>query len=218
VKEQLRNLLVDENYEAIVELAGRKKRVLSFLTALTYDPDPLINWRAIEAIGLAAGRMADDDPEFVRIHLRRLLWLLNDESGGIGWHAPEAMGEIVRNRPDQFAEYILIIISLFDMEEEDVVKFRPGILWAIGRLGQVMPNAVKPAIPWIIPCLDNSDPQTRGMAVWCLGQLGAVEHLSPYEILLRDESLIDFYNDGQLVRKSVAQLVGEILTSEAPSG
>jgi hypothetical protein len=216
VKEQLHDLLVNENYESVVELAGRKKRVLSFLTALTYDSDPLINWRAVEAIGLAAGRIADDDPEFVRIHLRRLQWLLNDESGGIGWRAPEAMGEIIRNRPEQFAEFVSIVISLLDMEEEDVGKFRPGILWAIGRLGQVIPDVVKPAIPWIVPCLNNPDSQTRGMAVWCLGQLNAAKHLS-HNVLLKDESPVDVYLDGQLVRKSVSQLVHEALEAK-PAG
>ncbi len=58
MKQQLRHLLANQEYGAIVELAGRKKRTLSFLTALTYDPEPLIGWRAVEAIGLAAARIA----------------------------------------------------------------------------------------------------------------------------------------------------------------
>ncbi len=214
MKQQLRYLLANEEYGAIVELAGRKKRILSFLTALTYDPEPLIGWRAVEAIGLAAARIAGDNPEFVRIHLRRLLWLLNDESGGIGWRFPEAMGEIIRNRPQQFAEFVPLVISLFDMAAEDAVRFKPGILWAIGRLGQVMPAAVKTAKPKIIPCLDDLDPQTRGLAVWCLGQLGDVKRLSHHKALSKDESLVELYSHGQLTCKSVAQLVHEALESK----
>ncbi len=215
MKEKLRTLLVNEDYQAIVELAGRQRRVLSFLTALTYDMDPLISWRAVEAIGLTAGRISDDDPEYVRVHLRRFQWLLNDESGGIGWRAPEAMGEIVRNRPKRFAAFVPIVISLLDMEEEDVIRFRPGILWAIGRLGQVIPaEAVQSVIPWIIPCLDDPNPQTRGLAAWCLGQLDAAEHLSQRDTLLKDEDLVDFYTGGQLARKSVNQLVSEALEPE----
>ena len=84
MKDRLRDWLANQDYEAIAGLAGRKRRVLSFLTALTYDHDPLISWRAVEAMGLAAGRISDEDPEYVRVHLRRLMWLLNDESGGIG--------------------------------------------------------------------------------------------------------------------------------------
>jgi hypothetical protein len=215
-KEQLRFWLASQNWEAVVELAGRKKRVLSFLTALTYDPEPVINWRAVEAMGLAAGRIAEDDPEFVRNHLRRLLWLLSDESGGIGWHAPEMMGEIICNRPEQFGEFVPIIISLLDMEEEDAARFRPGTLWAIGRLGEVIPDRVKAAVAQIIPCLEDPNPQTRGLAAWCLGQLGAGEYLAGYDALLGDESPVDVYADGQLVRKSAGQLARDALESGRP--
>jgi hypothetical protein len=212
VKEQLREWLANRRYADIVELAGRKKRVLSFLTALTYDPDPLISWRAVEAMGLAAGRIASEDPEFVRNHLRRLAWLLNDESGGIGWRAPEMMGEIVRNRPEQFGEFVPIILALLDMEEEDAARFRPGTLWAIGRLGEVIPGRVKAATAQIIPCLEDPNPQTRGLAAWCLGELGAGAYLARHDVL-RDESPVDFYVDGQLVRQSVGQLARDALES-----
>ena len=216
MKEQLRRWLAGQRYWAIVELAGRKRRVLSFLTALTYDADPLISWRAVEALGLAASRIADDDPEFVRNHLRRLQWLLNDESGGIGWRAPEAMGEIIRRRPAHFADFVPIVISLLDMEEEDVGRFRPGILWAIGRLAQVMPDAVERAIPRVVSCLNDPNPQTRGLAVWCLGQLEALDRLTDHDVLLRDEGPVELYADGQLVRQSVAQLTRTVMGIPSP--
>jgi hypothetical protein len=210
-KDQLRNCLISQDYDTIVQMAGTTTRVLSFLTALSYDDDRLTSWRAIEAIGLAAARIADDDPEPVRVHLRRMQWLLNDESGGIGWRLPEAMGEIIHHRPRLFSEFVSIVITLFDLEEEDVAKFRPGILWAIGRMAQVMPEIDRElAMPWVIPCLDALDPQTRGMAVWCLGYLGSVEHLIARDALLQDEGPVELYVDGQLTYTSVATLVREL--------
>ncbi len=212
MKEKLRDLLVERNHEAIIELTGHKRRVLSFLTALTYDPDRLVSWRAVEAIGLAAAYIADeDDPEVVRVHLRRFQWLLNDESGGIGWRFPEAMGEVVHNRPRQFAEFVPIIISLFDMEQEDVGPFRPGILWAVGRLAQVIPGVMQRALRWVVPCLDDPSPQTRGMAVWCLQQMGAAEALASRPALREDDSPVELYLAGELVYKSVGQLTEEAL-------
>jgi hypothetical protein len=162
---------------------------------------------------LAAGRISDDDPEYVRRHLRRLMWLLNDESGGIGWHAPELMGEILHSRPERFPEFVPIIISILDMEEEDAIRFRAGTLWAIGRLGQIMPEAVQSAILWIIPCLEDPDPQTRGMAIWCLEQLGASQHLADHETLLEDKGPVDFFADGQLVSTHVGELARAALRS-----
>jgi hypothetical protein len=46
-------------------------------------------------MGEVMAHLADKDMESARVIMRRLMWSLNDESGGIGWGAPEAMGEIV---------------------------------------------------------------------------------------------------------------------------
>jgi hypothetical protein len=218
VKEQIRNSLITEDYVTITKLAERTNRVLSFLTALTYDEDPLVCWRAIEAIGLAAARIADRDPEVVRVHLRRMQWLLNDESGGIGWRLPEAMAEIIYNRPQCFAEFVPIVISLFDMEEEDAIRFRAGILWAVGRLAQVIPQSLDEALPWATSLLQDPDPRVRGMAVWCLGQLGATESLVEHQALLDDHSPVTLYSHGQLIQKTISNLAREAITIKANDG
>jgi len=218
VKAELRNLLVNQEFDEIVSLAGHSNRILSFLTALTYDEDPLVCWRAIEAIGLAAARIADRNPEPVRIHLRRMQWLLNDESGGIGWCLPEAMGEIIYHRPQCFAEFVPIVISLFDMEEEDAIRFRAGILWAMGRLAQVIPQSLDDALAWITPLLQDPDPQVRGMAVWCLGQLGATENLVEHRPLFSDNCLVTLYSQRQLIHKKIGKLAQEAITITSDSG
>ncbi len=81
-------------------------------TSLTFVPNPLIGWCAVEAMGMGANRIAENDPDYLREHLRRRYWLLSEESGGICWRAPEAMAEIVRHRPVLFADYIPIVVLL----------------------------------------------------------------------------------------------------------
>jgi hypothetical protein len=207
VKKHLRELLDTERIEEIADIAGRQRRVLGSLVSLTFDPDPLIVWRAVEAMGAAAARIADDDPEYVREHLRRLRWLISDESGGICWHAPEAMAEIIRRRPRLFSDHIPIVVYLLRvMEEEDLVRFRAGILWAIGRLGDLAASEVEAVLPSIAACLDDSDPQVRGMAVWCLAQSRRTELLQTRSDLLSDEGTVALYLDGHLLRRSVAEL------------
>jgi hypothetical protein len=207
VKKHLRELLDTERIEEIADIAGRQRRVLGSLVSLTFDPDPLIVWRAVEAMGAAAARIADDDPEYVREHLRRLRWLISDESGGICWHAPEAMAEIIRRRPRLFSDHIPIVVYLLRvMEEEDLVRFRAGILWAIGRLGDLAASEVEAVLPSIAACLDDSDPQVRGMAVWCLAQSRRTEILKTRSDLLSDEGTVALYLDGHLLRRSVAEL------------
>ena len=46
-------------------------------------------------MGAVVAHLAEKDMESARVVMRRLMCSLNDESGGIGWGAPEAMGEII---------------------------------------------------------------------------------------------------------------------------
>lgn len=167
MKARLRGLLEAGDNAGLVALASRNRRVLSYLTALTYDGNQLVADRAVEMLGLAAGALSDTDAEFVRGHLRRLFWLLNDESGGIGWRAAEAIGEIIRSRPERFAEFIPNLVSLLDMEAEDAARFRVSILRAIGRVAEVAPEALQGAVPLIRPLLDDPDAETRRLAQRC---------------------------------------------------
>jgi hypothetical protein len=165
---RLRALLAEADYPAIVALAGEHRRVLSLLTALTYDDDPSIADRAIEALGVAAGVISDADAEFVRGHLRRLFWLLNDESGGIGWRAPEAIGAIIRGRPERFAEFIPNLIWLLDMEAEDAGRFRASILRGIHRVAEVVDLSGRRDLAALLqPLLEDPDPEVRGLAAQC---------------------------------------------------
>jgi hypothetical protein len=213
-KETLRKLLENRRFEELAELAAGKRRALGALIALTYEPDPQLGWRAVEAMGLAADRIAGEDPEYVRNHLRRLYWLISEESGGQCWRAPEAMAEIVRRRPELFAEYGSIAACLIlEMAEEDLDRFRPGALWAIGRLGAVAGDHIEEVLPAVTAALDDADPQARGMAVWCLGQVGRADLVADRPNLLADEGPVDLYEGGLLKRTTVAELVRRVLGS-----
>lgn len=207
MKKRLRPLLEQQNFAEIADLAGRSRRVLSALVSLTFDPDPLIAWRAVEAMGTAAERIADDDPDCVRDHLRRLHWLLSEESGGICWRAPEAMAQIIHRRPALFGEYVPVVVSLIEeMADEDLDHFRCGILWAIARLGSGCHDVLEPFLPTIVACLEHAEPQVRGMAVWCLCRVGHGGLLATRPALLDDEGPVDLYRDRLLHRTSVSDL------------
>jgi hypothetical protein len=216
MKPKLRKLLDQGGFEEIAAMAIEKKRVLGSLVSLTFDPDPQIARRAVEAMGWAASAIARHDPEYVRNHLRRLNWLLSEESGAICPRAPEAMAEIVYHHPGLFAEFAPVIVSLLaSMAEEDLEHFRPGILWAIGRLGPLAAVHVQDVLETIVAALDDSNPQARGMACWCLAQTGQAQFLAHRPALLTDEGPLDLYEDGRLHRTSVANLVRRLL-SPAP--
>lgn len=208
MKQQLRDMLVARDLDAVAESAVRRRRALGVLISLTYDADPLIAWRAVEAMGVAAARVADDDPEAVRNILRRLHWLLLEESGGVGWYAPQMIAEIVQARPELFADDFASVVTtlLHSMAEEDLGHFRPGILWAIGRLAAAARDDVEHVLPDVEACLDHDDARVRGMAVWCLVQAGRRSTLATRARLLSDDELVAVYQEGQLVDKTVGDL------------
>lgn len=208
LKTTIRNLLVCRDLAQIAEMAVERRRVLPTLVALTYDADQEISCRAVEALGVAADRVTEDDPQSVREQLRRLHWLISEESGGICWRAPEAMAEIVRRRPREFGGYISIIVLLIrEMAEEDLQHFRPGTLRAIGRLSGVAGEHLPEVRPRIVAALDDPNPQSRGMAVWCLEQMGEFDLLAQRRDLLTDDGSIDVYEEGTLRNTTVGALV-----------
>lgn len=207
---QLVELLQAAQFADIVELAAHNKRLLSLLTAQSYQPDRLLSWRAVQAFGLASQRIATYDAEYVRNHLRRQFWLLSDESGGIGWRAPELIGETLRGCPGRFEEFVSPLIYLLDMEAEDASRFRPGALWAIGRIAPGRPGVIPLALPLVLPCLSDADPQARGMALWCVQQLGFRGLIPNLADLRTDFSLVEIYQDGHLRPITVAELANAL--------
>src|SRR5512141_1790827 len=95
LKSTIRSFLERNDLAAVVGLARTEHQVLSQLVRFAYDKETLIGRRAIEAIGRVARDRMEADYAVFREMVRKQLWSLSDESGGIGWAAPEIIGEIV---------------------------------------------------------------------------------------------------------------------------
>jgi len=223
MKPDLRDLVAHRRLDAVTEMAATSRRVLGRLVSLTYDADPAVAWAAVEAMGAAAAGIADGDPDFVRHHLRRLHWLLQEESGGICWYAPQAMAEIVARRPDLFADYVPIVVNLvLETAEEDLEHFRASMLWAVGRLGALAGDVAADIVPGAVEALGHRDPQVRGMAVWCLGRLGRTAELDAHPELQHDGGPCTLFQDGELRTLTVARIAqavregGTVPGGEAP--
>ncbi len=215
-KAALRGWLKAWEIEAIQAEACQQSRILSHLLALTYDSDVLVSWRAVEAYGLAAAQVANKDAQLVRNHLRRLIWLLSDESGSIGWRAPELIGETLLHCHTVFQDYIPILVALLDMEEQDAVHFRAGYLWAIGRVAQVIGEQVQGSIPYILPCLHEHIPQIRGLAAWSIGRVAPGLARDQLTRMLDDGDTFLFYQNQELRLTTVAELARHALARSSP--
>lgn len=216
LRNEIRAAVARGDDEAVAAWADRKKNLLSLLFGLTFDADPHLAWQAVRASGIAARRLAETDPEKVRDHMRRLSWSLNDESGGIGWRAPETMGEIVFQCPKACRNFLPLMVFLLNMEAQDRERFLPGILWALGRLGPVLPPAGREgARSQILPLLSDPDSQIRGLAVWALAALGG-ETPPGIERLAADDAAVTIFEDGKLQQTTVGRLAGRMASCAAP--
>lgn len=172
------------------------------LVSLLYDPDELVRWRSVSALGHLAGAR----PELVRPLVTRLLWSLRDESGGIGWMSAPALGEIGRNAPALLQDCIRVVVRYF---EEPFVL--PGVLWAVGRLAQAFPSETSEVVPELVALCTAADAGVRAHAAVALGETGDTSARAALAALAGDESPATVYEGQQLTTKPVREWAGEAL-------
>jgi len=156
------------------------KQLVGHLFSHFYATNELIRFRSITAMGLLGKRLADGHMENARNLMRRLMWNLNDESGGIGWGSAEAMGEIMGCTPALAEEYASILFSFLDPKANyiDNPLLQQGILWGIGTCVSAFPDKLTPHLAGLIALfLGAEDEIKKAYAVRALahaGPLGAV--------------------------------------------
>jgi hypothetical protein len=158
IKRTIQQALEQNDLDAVVSLVQQHRRALSQLVRIAYDKETLAGWRAIRAIGRVARALVKTDEEFLRVTIRKLLWSLSDESGGIGWAAPEILGEIVSADPEKFSDIIPLIAEVYEIEEK---VFRPGVVYALKRIAETAPELVLTHQKIIIRSLVDDDPLLR---------------------------------------------------------
>ena len=204
LRQEIRILLQEGNFPELVALASRENYVTSLLLQFLYDPHDPLHWRALEGLG----HVAHGHPRQVQKIIGRLLWLLNEDSGSFGWGAAAALGEIGRHELSVVSD----IIPMFCGFLEEPFSRAP-MLWGIGRLAEVHPKELNEVIPFILLCLEDDDPQVRGLSAWALGRLAVHEARGQLEKLVDDQRPVKLYDQGELRHSTVAQLAREALAA-----
>ncbi|HUJ16630.1 MAG TPA: hypothetical protein VL197_01435 [Nitrospirota bacterium] len=215
-RETLQHALDQNDLSSIVALVKDNRKVLNQLIRLSYDKETLASWRAIKAIGLAAKELVRTDYTYLREMVRKLLWSLNDESGGIGWSAPEILGEIVSADPDQFQDIIPLIAEIYGIEE---VIFRPGVMYALNRIAEAKAELVLPHKDLMVRALSDRDPLVRAYALKLVDKMKGF--LSRHELveinklannLSEDASEVWIYVDNNFKNMQIKELFKSIIT------
>jgi hypothetical protein len=215
LKKQVLELLQSTDWaqalDVLVKMPAR--RVVNPLFGLLYHGEPQVRWRAVSAMGTVVSKLADQQMESARIIMRRFMWNLNDESGGIGWGSPEAMGDIMARHAGLAREYGAILVSYANPGGNFLEHpgLQQGLLWALGRLGRVNSQVAHRAAEFIKAFLQAGDVNLRGLAVWAIMPAVNAEIRSILESLRGDDQTIQIYIDDELVPCVIAQLVGGVL-------
>ena len=163
-----RSLLKSPDFEeALNGLDVPPQKMINPLLCALFETDEVLRWRVVRAIGITVSAMAGKDLESARTIMRRLMWSLNDESGGIGWGAPEAMGEIMAENETLAREYHRILVSYIDVQgnllENDELEL--GVMWGISRLAQKRPELLRDWTAPVMAQLKSPNPVKRGLAL-----------------------------------------------------
>lgn len=207
-----------ERLSELDDLPGEK--LVGPLFSLLMNRRPEIGWRAVAAFGRVVSRLADSRMEAARVVMRRMLWMLNEESGNIAWRVPEALGEILASHAGLAAEYSRILTSYVHETEcdgnfLDLCELRRGAFFGLARLAQVRPELAAPAWPDLVKGLTDADPETRGLSALAVRRLlatGAVSADPPSGLaaLAEDQTLVPFWDGNALGAVSLADLATRI--------
>jgi HEAT repeat protein len=207
-KSLAREILAGRDENKLKSWADTIRSPQRVLFSLTLDEDELIRWRAIEAIGQMARWQAESDLEKVRDSIRRLLWLMNDESGGLGWRSPEMIGEILVNVPELIDEFGGLL-SAYLREE----PFERGIHLAVSRVAVINRKPFAEIVDELGKSLENPDDAIRCHAASALQFLNAKAFRPTMEKLARESNPVRLYDfeSGSLIKTTVGKVVKGVL-------
>ncbi len=208
-----RILLLENREEALQELDKIPgKKLAGPLFSYFYSLDDLIRFRSTIAMGALSDRFARDNIEDSRKLLRRIMWNLNDESGGIGWGSVEAMGEILKRNKILAREFESILFSYIipgaNFLEHEMLQ--RGVLWGVGTYLKIRKSPLKIVIHALLRFINSDDPIKRGYAVRALLNMDDQNKALIPQHILSDQTKIPLFDGWNLYTDSIASIVYEI--------
>jgi len=211
-KQKVGNILLEDHQNTALEKLALipDKQLVGHLFSYFYNKNELIKFRSTSCIGPLASRMANCNMERARIVLRRIMWNLNDESGGIGWGSPEAMGEILAQNQELALEFKSILFSYLDPDgnyiEHDMLQ--RGVLWGIGTYLDAHPHDLSKKTKDILyGYLNSPDPVKIAYCIRALSNAMEFHCDLVPEQIITDNRLVDLFNGWNFIPTRISDLV-----------
>lgn len=208
LKKLIQDALRQRDLDRVAEYALESPRTVGILFNLSYDKDSIITWRAVEAMGEVARVLTYGSKEEGRELMKRLLWSITEESGGLGWSSIEMMAEVVVRAPDVFSDIPLLLPEYYD---EPV--FRDSVLYALWRIGSTHPEllSAQDVKEVVLQALRSESPYQRALALMIIEATRETIDYKDIEIdreVFNDDTPVRIYIDGQFVTRPLKELAG----------
>jgi len=148
LKKKIFKILENEDYPRFLNSLKSfpPEKTVSYLIAGFYHSKETIRWKAILGFGYLTALITKNNAEHGRIIIRRLMWLLNEESGGMAWGVPEGFAEAIYHSDLLKKEYLHLFVSYIwnpkdnrKHKADNYLEFPPaqrGVIWGVGRLAE----------------------------------------------------------------------------------
>lgn len=221
LKKEILTLLQEEDLITITTkiTSIEPQHLLNPLFIALCSPIEIVRWHAVSCFGKTIPRLAKENLEAARIVMRRFLWMLNDESGGIGWGVPEAMAETMACDRRIFREYSHMLISYMRDDGEELYQdgnylelplLQRGLLWGVARLCRAYPEEMveKEVAADLVGYLEATDREVVFAALYALSFLDFRLYEKEYESFAANRPRLRVYCDGVFKEIELANLPG----------
>jgi hypothetical protein len=186
------------------------KQLAGPLFSYFYNGNELLKFRSVSAMGVLTAQLAEYNMERARIILRRIMWNLNDESGGIGWGSPEAMGEILALCPKLAEEFNSILLSYLDPDGNYIEHemLQRGVLWGIGTYLKEYRSGLDYKSKGLLhEHLHSPDHVRRAYGIRALSNARSLDYTLMPKKLWQDECEVNIYNGWDFVPVRISEMM-----------
>ncbi len=196
-------------------VAHSPKTVVNALLPYLCHANVVVKWNSVLGVGVFTKSLANENREEARLVMRRLIWTLNEECGGIGWGTPEGMAEIMVHDSQMADEYMNMLTS-FLIGEGNFLEFEPlqaGVLWGLGRLSTfrfdlLIEKDIASRLPFYF---GSPDASVRGYAAWVAGCLRASALKSEVLKLVSDNDFFQNFIQLKIVDFKISDVAKEAI-------
>ena len=204
-----------------------EKHAVNALFACLCHQQETVRWHAVSAFGILLSGIVRRNLEAARTIMRRFLWMLNDESGGIGWGVPEAMAEAMFHSNALADEYIHMLVSyamvdgpeLFqDGNFMELDRMQEGVLWGLCR---VAPKYRRELVQMglgknLAVYFKSNNKVVRGLVCRLSGILSLAHYRTNLDEALSDRGSVRYYLDGVFTDTTISELAEAALNNLEP--